>query len=304
MHAQAGRSVRTATVAPVDALLVTCAGYPAGEYGAHLLDAELARRGVTSAWVAWDDPAVDWGAADVIAVRATWDYAARLEEFLAWSGGLGPGLLNGHEAFVWNTDKGYLVALAALGVPTVPTIAVRRAEDLAAAIGAFGEAVVKPAVGAEGRGVQVAGRTPGWLPEAPGPWVVQPLVESVRTLGERSVFVIDGRAYAEVLKATGDGGDIRVHEQYGGSYRAAELDPELARLAEGAFAAAGRLLGRPLDYARVDFLHYRGRWLVSELEATEPGLYLGLCPGNAAVFAELVADRVAARGAAPRRTAS
>lgn len=285
----------------MDALLVTCADFPAGEQSAHLLDDELARRGIASAWVAWDDPTVDWGAAGVIAVRATWDYDARLTEFLAWSARLGPGLLNGHEAFEWNTDKGYLIALAGLGVPTIPTIAVRRGEDLAAAIDSFGTAVVKPAVGANGRGVEVASGAAGWRPVSPGPWVVQPLVASVRTEGERSVFLIDGRACAQVDKVPGVG-EIRVHEYYGGSYRAAALEPELARLAERAYGAAGRLVGRRLDYARVDFLHHDGHWLVSELEATEPGLYLNLCPGNAAAFAALVADRLAARRVARGRT--
>ena len=58
--------------------------------------------------------------------------------------------------------------------------------------------------------------------------------------------------------------------------------------------AAQELLGRPLDYARVDQMRLAdGSLAVSELEATEPGLYLDVLPGNAEVFAALVADRVA-----------
>ena len=46
--------------------------------------------------------------------------------------------------------------------------------------------------------------------------------------------------------------------------------------------------GRPMDYLRVDLLHWEGGWVVSELELIEPGLYLDVSPANAAPFADLV----------------
>ncbi len=57
----------------------------------------------------WDDPAVDWAAADLVLVRSTWDYEFRLPEFLAWADAVGPGLVNSAAALRWNTDKAYLV---------------------------------------------------------------------------------------------------------------------------------------------------------------------------------------------------
>ena len=69
-------------------LLVTSRDLPAGEPGAPALDAALAARGVDARWVVWDDPAVDWSAASLVAARSPWDYTERPSEFLAWAHGL------------------------------------------------------------------------------------------------------------------------------------------------------------------------------------------------------------------------
>ena len=136
-------------------------------------------------------------------------------------------MLNSVEVFAWNTDKSYLPELAASGVPVVPTLVVEGEEELPAAIAevsdaARASAVVKPTVGAGGRGVVVFDWTDGGPPDldesglGPGPWVVQPMVESVRTEGETSVFVLDGQVVSQAQKVPA-AGEIRVHEQYGGT---------------------------------------------------------------------------------------
>ena len=53
-----------------DLLLVTCSALPDGEVGGALLVEELAARGVSAKWAAWDDPTVDWGAAKLVAIGA------------------------------------------------------------------------------------------------------------------------------------------------------------------------------------------------------------------------------------------
>lgn len=274
-----------------EVLLVTCRALPEGEPGADVLDRALASRGVPARWVAWDDPAVVWQSAPLVAVRSTWDYDDRLAEFLAWAAEVGPALLNGATVFTWNTDKSYLVDLARSGVPVVPTATVSTARDLAAAVAAYPVVVVKPCVGAGGRGVDLVRRGSAYRPAHPGPWVVQPLVESVRTTGETSVFVLGGRAVSQVDKQPA-AGEIRVHEHFGGVTRAVPLAAETAALAVRAVGAAGRLLGTEVAYARADLMRYGGRWVVSELELTEPGLYLDVLPGNAAPFADLLVERL------------
>ncbi|MGN6132265.1 MAG: ATP-grasp domain-containing protein [Nocardioidaceae bacterium] len=269
-----------------DVLLVTCAALPDGEPGGHLLAEDLACRGIAARWARWDDPDVAWDRTGLVAVRSAWDYESRRAEFLAWAAGV-PRLLNGAEVFAWNTDKSYLTVLGE-HVPVVPTAVAQDAARLRAAVAAHDEAVVKPCVGAGGRGLQVA--VGGALAEepVPGPWVVQPLVGSVRTEGETSVFVLGGVAVSMARKLPA-GGEIRVHEEYGGHTRAAPLTDEAASLAEQAVAAAEGQWGHPLAYARADLVRLAdGTLAVGELEATEPGLYLEELPDNAEAFGELV----------------
>jgi hypothetical protein len=276
-------------------ILATCSLLPDGEEwtGTSHLPEAFAARGIDARWEIWDDADVDWSRA-LVAVRATWDYEGRREEFLAWTRSL-PWVLNSAEVFAWNTDKAYLVQLAGAGVPVVPTVAVEQHADLADAVGRFGTAVVKPRVGAGGRGVVVlgAGESTDEVPGDAGPWVVQPLVESVRTTGETSVFVLGGQVVSQAQKVPAPGGEIRVHEQYGGTTVAVEVTEDAAEHALLVVATAERLLGERLDYARVDSMVLSdGTRALSELEATEPGLYLDVLPGNAAAFADLVAARL------------
>lgn len=277
-------------------LLATFNLMPAGEPGGDLLLAALADRGVEARWACWDDPDVAWGSADLVAVRSTWDYQRRCAEFLAWARAVEAetAVLNGADVFAWNADKSYLTALG--DVPVVPTEVLRDrtlVAGLGAAVERWGEVVIKPATGAGGVGVVTARSVddPSLEGLTSAPWVVQPLVESVRTHGETSVYVFDGRAVSRVDKLPAHG-EIRVHELYGGATRPGVLDPEGARLAEYAVAAAADLLdGADLAYARVDLMSYGGRLVVSELELIEPGLYLDVLPGNAPSFAEVVARR-------------
>jgi glutathione synthase/RimK-type ligase-like ATP-grasp enzyme len=274
-------------------LLATWSKMPEGEEwaGTNLLLPALADRGVDARWEIWDDPDVDWSQG-LVAVRSTWDYEWRRDEFLHWSRSL-PWMLNSATVFEWNTDKTYLPQLAAAGVSVVPTVVVEREEDLLGAVTGFGRAVVKPTIGAGGRGVVVLDGSSDEDPEfGAGPWVVQPLVESVRTEGEASVFVIDGQVVSQAQKVPAVG-EIRVHESYGGTTVATPVTDEAADLARRTVQAAEGLLGERLDYARVDQMRLAdGALAVSELEVTEPGLYLEVLPDNAGAFADLVVDRL------------
>ena len=294
-------------------LLATFALLPHGEFGGQHLPAALAERGVDARWASWDDPSVDWSAADLVAVRATWDYHRRCSQFLEWARSVEQqtALLNGSDVFAWNADKAYLVALAER-VPVVPTSLVDDSDlvgGLRAGVARFGTVVIKPRTGASGIGVVAVQHSddeglaglnglPGMTGLdglTTGPWVVQPLVESVRTRGETSVFVLDGRAVSQVDKVPG-AGEIRVHEQHGGVSRPVPLAADVAVVAENAMAQAGELLGTRLDYGRVDLMEYDGRLVVGELELIEPGLYLDVHPQTAQPFADLVVSRLAGPG--------
>lgn len=266
-------------------LLVTSSALPAGEPGGDLLLEACAAAGIEARWVAWDDESVDWAGVRV-AVRSTWDYEHRLDDFLAWARSV-PRLLNGAEVFGWNTDKSYLVELQDAGVPVVPSIVAPNAVALADALSRFERPLLKPTVGAGGRGVHVIEHDSVLTDIGEPPWLVQPLVESISTEGEVSVFVLGGEAVSQVVKRPA-AGEVRVHEEYGGATHPVELDPDLGRIARSVVQATESLKGFDLAYARVDLMKYDGQWLLSELEVTEPGLYLDVLPGNAAEFVERV----------------
>ncbi len=268
-----------------------------GEPGGGLLVDALARRGVSAAWASWDDSETDWAGADLVAVRATWDYQRRLPAFRSWFERVESTtvLLNGADAFAWNVDKRYLAELGE-SVPTVPGMVVDDDDlvgGLSAALARWGTVVLKPCVGAGGVGVIVVDSIEDWSLAGltPGPWLAQPLVASVRTRGESSLVVLGEEVRAQVDKIPGDG-EVRVHEQHGGVSRPVPVDPDAAGLALAAVAAAEKILGHPLDYARVDLLELDGRLVVSELELIEPGFYLDLVPTAAEAFADVVAARL------------
>lgn len=275
-------------------MLATFNLMPDGEPGGEVLVPALAERGIDARWVQWDDEGVDWSGADLVAVRATWDYHRRLQDFLAWAQRVEAGsrLLNGAAAFAWNADKAYLLELAGT-VATVPTVLLddrSLVAGLSDALTRWGSVVVKPRTGAGGNGVVVVESLRDERLEglAAGPWVAQPLVTSVRTRGELSVYVFDGQAVSQVDKRPG-GDEIRVHEFHGGRSVPGSLSDETRTIAQHAVAAAAEILGSHPSYARVDLLEHDGRLAVSELELIEPGLYLDVLPGNADLFADLVA---------------
>ena len=98
-------------------VLAGCPQHAAGDGDDAGLVAALRQRGLHARWLSWDD--ADTGQADLVILRATHDYAGRLEEFLAWSTRV-KNLLNATSVVAWNVDRRYLRDLAARGVPTVP----------------------------------------------------------------------------------------------------------------------------------------------------------------------------------------
>ncbi len=64
-------------------VLAGCPALPEGDGDDAGLVAALRKRGLHARWLSWDDPATL--EADLVILRATWDYIDRLDEFLAWT---------------------------------------------------------------------------------------------------------------------------------------------------------------------------------------------------------------------------
>ncbi|GDY28924.1 ATP-grasp domain-containing protein [Gandjariella thermophila] len=262
--------------------LAACADLPRGDGDDSALPAALDAVGVDARWVVWDDPSLDPADADLVVLRATWDYTDRRDDFLAWCESV-PRLANPAGVVRWNTDKAYLLDLAEAGVAVVPT-------ELVPPGGAprwpDAEFVVKPTVGAGSRGaarfaaseVAAAEAHLARLHAAGHTALLQPYQPAVDAEGETELVFFAGvfsHARVKGPMLTGAATDtcgLFVTERLW----PAEPDPARRRLAEDALDAASDLLGldrAALLYARVDVIRAeRGQPAVLELELAEPSL--------------------------------
>ncbi len=166
-----------------------------------------------------------------------------------------------------------------------PTDVVPAGEPLTA----LTDQVVKPAVGGAGHGVVVV-RTGESLEASEVERIAQPLVESIRTEGEYSVFVLGGEPVAAAVKLPG-GDEIRVHEHYGGETKQAQLTDELRELALAAMRATERRFGVTLPYGRADLMRLNdGTLAVNELELVEPSLDCEALPEVPVAYAAAMRD--------------
>ena len=70
-----------------------------------------------------------------------------------------------------------------------------------------------------------------------------------------TVFLLAGRVIAQVDKLPA-GGEVRVHEEFGGASTPVPVDPAVATVARRANDWLSDRFGRVLDYVRVDLLSY------------------------------------------------
>lgn len=283
------------------------------------LVAAMQQLGVTVETPCWDDPAVDWPGYDVAVLRSTWDYAERIDEFVAWAQRCGQAtlLLNPLAIVRWNTDKHYLQHLQRHGVPVVPTLYVEPGSDTDAVLkqfldgaGAwlsvgepceFAEFVIKPSIGAGSRDaaryrrsdVAAAAEHLRRLAMTEGrSTMLQPYLERVDDYGETAVVYFDGVFSHAVRK----GPLLKLGQGLvEGLFAPEEITPRQADPAEldvaaKAFAAIPH--AAPL-YARIDLIRDSGgRPVVLELELTEPSLFFNHAAGAAERLAELVLEQI------------
>ena len=274
-------------------LLATCREFSIGEPGHEALDEALLARGIDASWAVWDDIDVDWSTADLVAVRSTWDYMERVDEFLEWAERVDPVLLHGSRVFRWNVDKRYLLDLGAAGVPIVPSSVALTEADVRAALGTGAAGVVKPTVGANGVGV-AAVEDGGWV-AGDGRTLVGPALRREHQHRRRDLGLRHRRARGRPGGQDAGGRRVPACTRSGaGRAQASSLTDEVRSIAHQAYAATERLLDVRLTYARVDLLRHEGTLVVTEVEITEPGLYLDVMPEIAQPFADAVARLLAA----------
>lgn len=253
--------------------------------------------GLSADVVAWDDD-VDWAAYGLVVVRSPWDYFDRVAEFYEWTARveLVTRIVNPADVIRWNSHKGYLVELAAKGVPTVPTRLIPGASvdvDAQLAECPWEEVVVKPAVDGGAREALRADRDSDEArlhAEAlsrKGDVIVQPFVPSIVD-GERSLVFLGGAFSHAVRKVPADG-DYRSQYFHGATEDDHEPDSAELRLALWAIECAPARL----TYARADVVDWEGAPSLIELEAIEPDLYLRGSPERLHRFAAAIRAELA-----------
>lgn len=247
--------------------------------------------------VDWDDPGVDWSRYAVAVLRSTWDYVDRYAEFRDWLARVErcTRLLNPPDVLRWNTHKGYLLELAARGVPIVPTTLLRPGDALA--LPEIDELVVKPAIGAGSRDARrFRGDPDGALAhsrrllDAGRDVLVQPYLKRVDAAGETALMHFGG-SYSHAIRkgpllpANADATRALFAPEQIVAREPGEDERALARQVLAALPFA-----EPLLYARVDLLRGEdGSPLLLELELAEPSLFFEHAPGSAARFVAALA---------------
>lgn len=255
------------------------------------LAAPLRAKGLSVEAQPWTD-AVEKDRARLVMPSLAWGYHGRQAEWFAFVNRLeqdGIRVANPAAMLRWNSNKTYLVELAARGAPVVPTHAHDRLtqEAVQVALDAFGvdEVVVKPQVSA-GSHETIRVRRHGSLEGGPsGPALIQPFLPAVGEEGELSLFYFDGR-FSHAVAKVAVAGDFRVQPQFGGRVSEIAPEPEALRAAEMVLEA----VGAPLTYARVDLIRgLEHTPQLMELELIEPDLFLEHAHDGGAAFADAVA---------------
>lgn len=261
-------------------VLAGCPALPEGDGDDAELVAALRQRGLHARWLPWDDP--ETLRADLVILRATWDYIDRLAEFLDWSSRVA-NLLNPPSVVAWNTDKRYLADLADAGVPTIASRFFAPGERVRVP---KGEVVVKPAIGAGSVGAQrftdadSAREHAASLHGADNTVLIQPYDARVED-GETALVFLSGEQSHAFTKAAilPPAGERPVFDPSGTyaeeTLTAADPDFELWDVGHAALDAAAAHLdisATDLLYARVDVIGGPDHPLLLELELVEPSL--------------------------------
>lgn len=264
------------------------------------LVAALRGHGIEPVACVWNDPSVDWTRFDALLVRTTWDYFRYYDKFLAWYDQvetLGLPIANELPLLRWNSNKRYLLDLAARDVAIIPTVLARGdalAEALAAMTGQ--DVVIKPTVSGgawhtmRGRvGEAAFAELLAALPRDLD-YLVQPFMPEIVAEGEWSLMFFDGHYSHAVLKKPSVG-DYRVQTDFGGSAALTKPDPAILAAARRALEVVAALGYRDQAYVRVDGVMTRDGFRLMELEFIEPFLHFAAYPPAAEMFAAQLARR-------------
>jgi glutathione synthase/RimK-type ligase-like ATP-grasp enzyme len=273
-----------------------------------LLSAALDAAGVASENVDWHEDGFDWSDIALAVIRSTWDYTTQLDAFLDRLAVIGAEttLLNPLPVVRANADKRYLTALAAAGVPVVPTEVLEPGDEIRLPDGM--PFVVKPTVSAGARDTERY--VPGQLDQARAhagdllaagrSVLVQRYVEGIDEAGETGMVFV-GNAFSHAFRKGPILGPGAAFVE--GLYWEEDISPRTPSASETAAAelvldAVGTVAPgharTDLLYARVDLAPGPDGPVLMELELIEPSLFLHVSEGAAQRTAAAIVRRLQA----------
>jgi len=255
--------------------------------------------------VNWDDASVNWKQFSIAVLRSTWDYFARLDEFVAWVNRVSTQtqLHNPAEIVLWNVDKRYLQEMSAHSIPVMETTFVSQQSDITQELIAQ-DVIIKPVVSAGSNNTArhrkdaVSARAQlDHILSNGGVAMVQPYSPTIDSVGETGLVFLSGQfSHAFGKDAVfGEAEQVHngVHVQEVISARTA-ITNELA-LGDLVMKYLTNKFGVTPLYARIDMVtNIHGVPEIMEVELTEPSLYLHLDAGSPERAATALADAAAA----------
>jgi len=269
--------------------IATCADLPQLTPGDQYLAKEFEKQGALVQPIIWTDPTSLDESWDLILIRSVWDYYRDLPAFLDWLGRASAKsrVLNSPDIIRRNCDKSYLLKLQETGISCPPSILVSKEmkiQDALAAIKArsWSEIVIKPTISATAyltfrtqagdsdlaRKIQEVQKHSDVL--------IQTYIPSVQTDGEISLIYFKNKAieFSHAVLKKPSSGDYRVQVDFGGSEELVQPSHDLQVYSQKVLE---QFEGNWV-FARVDWIDWKAKPLLGEVELIEPNLFLHLEP--------------------------
>ena len=255
--------------------------------------------------VNWDDASIDWTQFSIAVLRSTWDYYARLDEFIAWVDRISTqtSLCNPAEIVRWNVDKRYLQEMSAHGIPVMATTFVAQLIDITQELIAQ-DVIIKPVVSAGSNNTArhcsdpVAARAQlDHILSNAGVAMVQPYSPTIDSVGETGLVYLGGKFSHAFGKDAVFGEAEQVHNgvHVQEVITARTANPNEHQLGDSVMKFLINKFGVTPLYARIDMVtNIDGVPEIMEVELTEPSLYLHLDAGSPERAATALANAAAA----------
>lgn len=260
----------------------------------HLVDGEkllipaFTHAGYIVEEVPWDGDA-DWKKYDTVILRTCWNYHQKRDAFLSWLADRerdGITIWNPPEIIRWNTDKHYLSDLQKSGVKQLKTVFLEPGDtkNITRVMEDEGwtEAIVKPAIGASAYNLEKVTRQTASTVDAKldkrVSWLVQQYFPKISE-GEYSLLFY-GRNYSHAVLKKPKTNEFRTQPEFGGTESAVGIPQAIINQAKHILD----VIDGPLLYARVDGIVDRNKFLLMELELSEPYLFFERHPQAAKRF--------------------